>query len=182
MGYLHIYTGNGKGKTTCAVGLVIRAIGAGMRVAFCQFDKGFDGNNEHYHERFILRTLPGLDLFFFGMERMMPDGKFRFQNTDDDLAQAQAGLAKVRELLTTPEYDMVVCDELVTCVGTKLLSESDLLNVVSAFRLQANIELVLTGRGATPALIEASDLVTEMNLVKHYWYDHKVEARKGIEY
>lgn len=182
MGYLHVYTGNGKGKTTCSVGLIIRALGAGYRVAFLQFDKGYEGRNEHYHERVILRQLHQLDLFFYGMERMMPDGKFRFANEQADFDQALAGLAKAKELVTGGNYDLVVCDEAITCVGTKLYTEQDLMSLVHAFKADPKSELVLTGRSAFPDLIEAADLVTEMTLVKHYWYTDKVEARKGIEF
>lgn len=183
MGYIHVYTGDGKGKTTCALGLLMRAAGADFKVAFLQFDKGFEGKNEHYHERFILRQLPQVDLFFFGMERMMADGKFRFQNIPEDFEQAKSGLKKAMELIADTRYDMVICDEIVTCVGTKLLVENDLLNLVEHFRNQPpGCELVLTGRNAFPALIEAVDLVTEMKLVKHYFYSHKADARVGIEY
>jgi cob(I)alamin adenosyltransferase len=76
----------------------------------------------------------------------------------------------------------VICDEAVTCVGTKLYSADNLMELVREFKNAGNCELVLTGRGAFPELIEAADLVTEMKLVKHYWYDKKVEARKGIEF
>jgi cob(I)alamin adenosyltransferase len=182
MGYLHIYTGDGKGKTTCAVGLAVRAAGAGMRVAFLQFDKGFEGKNEHYHERFILRSLPQVELFFYGLERMMPDGKFRFANVEGDIEQARAGLAKARELIQSDSYDLVVCDEAITCIGTKLYDEQALLQLVAEFKGASKCELVLTGRGATPALIDAAEVVTEMKLVKHYWYSHKQEARKGIDF
>ncbi|MCX7719239.1 MAG: cob(I)yrinic acid a,c-diamide adenosyltransferase [Candidatus Sumerlaeaceae bacterium] len=181
MGYLHVYTGNGKGKTTCAVGLTIRALGAGHRVAFMQFDKGFEGKNEHYHERFILRSLPHCDLFFYGMERMMPDGRFRFANIPEDLEQARAGLEKAKELVRSGKYFLVVCDEAITCVGTKLYGEDDLLSLVEVFKSSPTCDLVLTGRSAFPRLIEAADLVSEVNLVKHYFYSG-VEARKGIEY
>lgn len=182
MGYLHVYTGDGKGKTTCAVGLAIRAVGAGMKVAFLQFDKGFEGKNEHYHERFILREQPNVELFFFGLERMMPDGKFRFANTDEDLVQAKAGLRKARELVQSGTHDLIICDEAVTCVGTKLYTQADLMQLVGDFQEHRNCELVLTGRGAFPELIEAADLVTEMKLIKHYYYEHKLEPRKGIEF
>lgn len=182
MGYLHVYTGNGKGKTTCAVGLIVRALGAGHKVAFVQFDKGFDGTNEHYNERKTLRKLGDVDLFPFGLERMMPDGKFRFQNIDDDLAEAASALDKARELILAGKHDLVVLDEAVTCIGTKLLTEDAVMNLVADFKKQPNCELVMTGRGAWPGLIEAADLVTEMTLVKHYWYEHKVEARPGIDF
>lgn len=182
MGYLHVYTGNGKGKTTCAVGLAVRALGAGLRVAFVQFDKGFDGTNEHYNERHILRKLPNIDLLPFGLERMMPDGKFRFQNEEADLEEARRGLEQARELISAGKHDLVILDELVTCVGTKLVAEADVMSLVELFKSAPACELVLTGRGAWPTLIEAADLVTEMTLVKHYWYEHKVEARTGIDY
>ena len=181
MGYVHVYTGNGKGKTTCCVGLTIRALGAGRRVAFLQFDKGFEGRNEHYHERFILRQLEGLDLGFFGMERMMPDGKFRFANIPEDFEQARAGLEEAKRLIRAGGHFMVVCDEAVTCVSTKLITEDDLLELVRVAREEGECELVLTGRGATARLVEAADLVSEVRLVKHYFYEG-VQAREGIEF
>ena len=183
MNYLHLYTGNGKGKTTAAVGLAVRAAGAGLKVAFVQFDKGYDGTNEHYNERHILRTLPNIQVMATGLERMMPDGKFRFQNSDEDLAEASRGLAAVKELLEAGGADLVILDELITCVGTKLVGEADVMDVVESWKgAGRKCELVLTGRGAWPALIDTADLVTEMNLVKHYWYEHKAEARPGIDY
>lgn len=181
MGYLHVYTGDGKGKTTSAVGLAVRAAGAGMRVALCQFDKGHEGQDEHYHERFILRRLPEIDLFLFGLERMMPDGKFRFQNVEGDFEQARLGLARAAELVRGGAHQLVILDEAVTCVGTRLYGEEDLLELVRIFRDEGKCELVLTGRGATQRLIEAADLVSEVRLVKHYFYDG-VPARQGIEY
>lgn len=182
MAYLHVYTGNGKGKTTCAVGLAIRALGAGMRVALVQFDKGFDGENEHYNERHTLRKLDGIDLFPFGLERMMPDGKFRFQNSEEDLAEAQKALKMATDLIHTGEHEVIILDEIVTCIGTKLLSEPDVMSLVADYKTKVQCELIMTGRGAWPSLIEAADLVTEMTLIKHYWYEHKVEARPGIDF
>lgn len=182
MSYIHVYTGNGKGKTTCAVGLAIRALGAGLRVAFIQFDKGFDGQNEHYNERHILRKLDGIDLMPFGLERMMPDGKFRFQNSEEDLQQARAGLEMARGVIAAGEHHVVILDELVTCTGTNLLTREDVLGLVQHAKAHPGAEVVLTGRSAWEELIAAADLVTEMTLVKHYWYDHKVEARPGIDY
>lgn len=181
LGYVHVYTGNGKGKTTCSIGLTIRALGAGRRVAFLQFDKGFEGRNEHYHERFILRKLEGLDLRFFGMERMMPDGKFRFANIPEDFGQARAGLEEAKRLIRDGGHFMVVCDEAVTCVATKLITEDELLDLVRVAREAGECELVLTGRGASDRLVAAADLVSEVRLVKHYFYEG-VQAREGIEY
>ncbi|MBX7243947.1 MAG: cob(I)yrinic acid a,c-diamide adenosyltransferase [Candidatus Sumerlaeaceae bacterium] len=181
MGYLHVYTGNGKGKTTCCVGLAVRAAGAGERVAFLQFDKGFEGKNEHYHERSILRSLPNVDLHFFGMERMMPDGKFRFANVPEDFEQAKAGLEEAKRIIREGKHFLVVCDEAITCVQTKLYTEDDLMGLVRDFRANPTCDLVLSGRGALPGLIEAADLVSDVTLIKHYFYQG-VEARKGIEF
>lgn len=182
MGYLHVYTGNGKGKTTCAVGLAVRALGAGMRVALVQFDKGFDGTNEHYNERHILRKLDGITLFPFGLERMMPTGKFRFENVPEDLQEAEAALAQAESLISGGEHDVVILDEVVTCINTKLLPKERVMELVKNYKSGRGCELVMTGRGAWPELIEQADLVTEMTLVKHYWYEHKVEARPGIDF
>lgn len=183
MGFLHVYTGNGKGKTTCAVGLAVRAIGAGERVAFLQFDKGFDPeHSEHYSERAVLRHFPKLDLLAFGAERMMTDGLFRFENRRVDFEQAQAGLAKAREIICDQKHFLVVCDELITCVRTGLLEKTDLMELVEIFKLDGGTQdLVLTGRGAFPELIVAADLVTEMVCLKHY-YEQKVPARCGIDF
>lgn len=181
MGYLHVYTGDGKGKSTSCVGLAVRAAGAGERVAFLQFDKGFEGKNEHYHERFVLRSLPLIELHFYGMERMMPDGKFRFANIEDDFRQARAGLEKAKELVRAGKHFLVICDEAVTCVGTKLYSEDDLMGLVQVFKENPTCDLVLTGRGGFERLYEQADLVSEVVLRKHYFYQG-VQARKGIEF
>ncbi len=181
MGYLHVYTGDGKGKTTCAVGLAVRAAGAGMNVAFCQFDKGFEGNDEHYHERFVLRRLPEVELFLFGEERIMPTGKFRFANTEADFEQARRGLAKAAELIRGRKHKLVILDEAVACVSTKLITPESLLELVATFRSEGDCELILTGRGAWDSLIEEADLVSEIRLVKHYFYKG-VPAREGIEF
>lgn len=181
MGYLHLYTGNGKGKTTAAVGLAIRAAGAGQRVAIVQFDKGFEGKNEHYHERAILRTIPNIELYFFGLERMMPDGRFRFANEPGDFEQARAALEKTKQLVCSHDYFLVIADEAITCVTTKLLTQEELLGLVDEFRAHGTCDLVLTGRGAFAELIERADLVSEVTLVKHYFYQG-VPARRGIEF
>lgn len=185
MGYLHLYTGNGKGKTTCATGLAVRAAGARLTVAFIQFDKGFDGTNEHYNERHILRTIPQIHVMPYGLERMMPDGKFRFQNTDEDIHEAQRALQTARQAIhpdNQPKFDLVILDEIITCIGTKLLPQQDVDNLVTTYKQNPHCELVLTGRGAWPSLIQAADLVTEMRLEKHYWYEHKAPARPGIDF
>lgn len=111
----------------------------------------------------------------------MPNGKFRFQNQPEDFEQARKGLDQARQLIQSGKYHLIVLDEVVTCVMTKLLTEEDILGLVDDFRGQRTCELVMSGRGAFPRLIEKADLVSEVQLVKHYFYDG-VDARKGIEY
>ena len=179
---LQIYTGDGKGKTTACVGLAVRASGAGHRAAFIQFDKGYDGNNEHYAERFVLRMLPKLALVPTGCERMRPDGTFRFSNEPADYAEAARGLAAAREAALSADFDLVILDEAVTAAGlTGLIKEADLLALIAQWRKSGRCELVLSGRGLTPALAETADLITEMKKIKHYFDDGQT-ARRGIEY
>ena len=183
MGYIHLITGNGKGKTTSAVGLTIRVLGYKRRVAFIQFDKGFDGTNEHYNERHILRRLEGIDLHPFGCERMTPGGRFRFENNADDLEQARLALECARRVVDSGEYFLIVLDEILSARATKLVSADDILDLMARFRARnlPECDLVMTGRGATAPMIAAADLVSDIQPVKHY-FDAGVPAREGIEY
>lgn len=181
-GRVQIYTGDGKGKTTAAMGLALRAAGAGRRVAIVQFDKGYDAKRgEHYHERVLLRTLPGVALHPFGCERMMPDGTFRFRNTDEDRAEAKRAMEMCRTLLLSRKLFLLVCDEILSSIRTKLVSESDVLALLDLRPESPETEIVLTGRKASAALIDRADLVTEMRPVKHY-FTQGLPAREGIEY
>lgn len=181
-GCVHLYTGDGKGKTTAAVGLALRAAGAGGRVALVQFDKGFDPERgEHYHERVMLRLLPRIELYPFGCERMLTDGTFRFGVREEDFAEARKAMAKCRELLAAPGYFLLVFDEILTAVETRLVPEAEVLDLLMPRAESAATELVLTGRRATPALIEKADLVTEMRPIKHYFEQGRA-ARRGIEF
>jgi cob(I)alamin adenosyltransferase len=177
---VHVYTGDGKGKTTCAVGLAVRASGAGLRVLVLQFDKGFS-EEDHYSERFSLRTLPGVEVIGTGAERMMPSGRFRFRNNDEDFAEAKRGLELAREAIRADEWDLIVLDELVTCVQTDLLSESDVESILDLHGRGSRAELILTGRGAWAALTERADLVTELRMEKHY-FEKGVRLRRGIDH
>jgi cob(I)alamin adenosyltransferase len=178
---LHVYTGDGKGKTTACVGLAVRAVGAGFRVWMIQFDKGFDGENEHYSERKVLRTLPGLRLDPTGCERIMPDGKFRFGVTSEDLAEAARGLDLAREAVLSPGFDLVILDEILSAQRYKLIQEEDLLTLIALWREKGRCELVLSGRTKLQSVLDAADLVTEMKKVKHY-FDEGLPARLGIEF
>lgn len=179
-GCVHIYYGESKGKTTAAIGLSIRALGFGRRVAFIQFDKGFEGE-EHYNERKILRTLDDLTLLPTGLERMMPDGSFRFDNTDGDRAEARRALELTVNAVRDESYFLVVADEILSALMTGLIEEKDVLHVLDVHRENPNSELVLTGRVITDAIKEKVDLITEMRLEKHYFNKGR-KAKEGIEY
>ena len=177
---LHIYTGDGKGKTSCAIGLAARAVGAGLTVDWIAFDKGYAGD-EHYSERPILRALPGVWFESTGVERMRHGQKFRFGVTAEDEAEAQRGLKLARERLTEGTADLLVLDEILSACTYRLLSAESIMEMIAIFLQSRPRELVLTGRGATMAMIEAADLVTEMVLRKHY-FTNGVAARKGIDF
>jgi cob(I)alamin adenosyltransferase len=178
---LHVYTGDGKGKTTSCLGLAIRALGAGMKVRFIQFDKGFEGQNEHYCERNILRQLPGLKLDATGCERIQQDGRFRFGTTAGDRAEAQRGLALAREAVTSGESDLVVLDEILSAQQYNLIAEEEILDLLALWRSAPRCELVLSGRTKLKSILDAADLVTEMRKAKHY-YDAGLLARRGIDF
>lgn len=170
-GFLQIYTGDGKGKTTAALGLAMRAAGAGLRVYIGQFIKEME-----YGEIGIIRQrLPEITAELFGNERgCIIDRK----PTAEDVRCAQKGLARAEEVLTGGEYDMVILDELTIPLQLGLLSLEDVLKAVR--KKPDNVELVITGRNAPPELIEQADLVTDMKEVKHY-YQQGVLSRRGIE-
>ncbi len=178
---LHIYTGDGKGKTTACIGLAVRALGAGMKVHFIQFDKGFDGQNEHYAERLILRSLQGLRLDPTGCERIQPDGHFRFGVTPEDAAEALRALALAREAIQSGEAGLVILDEILSAQQYHLVKEEDILNLVALWEAKPKCELVLSGRTKLQSVIGKADLVTEMRKVKHY-YDAGILARRGFDF
>ncbi|BCD68442.1 cob(I)yrinic acid a,c-diamide adenosyltransferase [Nitratiruptor sp. YY09-18] len=162
---IQIYTGDGKGKTTAAIGLAIRAKGAGKHLLFMQFMKGMQTS-----EIDILTSL-GIEV-----DREW-DGKFIFDKpSKEQLAMAKRQYARAQEALHK-NYDLIVLDEIIVAMHFGLLSEDDLLSLME----QAKCELVLTGRGATQKLIDKADLVTEMRKIKHY-FDRGVQARKGFEF
>ncbi|WP_448535591.1 cob(I)yrinic acid a,c-diamide adenosyltransferase [Pseudothermotoga sp.] len=169
MGCVHVYTGNGKGKTTAALGLVLRALGHGMKVYVAQFLKGMDYGELHSLQRFENVTLErfGRPKFIHGK----PD--------EEDARLAIRGLNRCREVVSSGEYDIVVMDEANIAVFLGLFNVQDLLDVVS--KRHERTEVIITGRYAPQELIDMADLVTEMVEVKHY-YSRGIQARKGIEY
>jgi len=170
LGRVQIYTGDGKGKTTAALGLAVRAAGHGLRTWFGQFMKG-QPSGEHA----ALQGNPFITFEQFGDVRCIR----REEVTAEHRQAAAHGLARAREALLSGRYDIIVLDEAVVAVWFGVLSEEDLLAFLALRPPQ--VEVILTGRRASAALIERADLVTEMVEVKHY-YVQGIPARAGIEY
>ena len=170
-GYVQIYTGDGKGKTTAALGLALRAAGCGLRVRIVQFMKG-----RHYSELDSAPLLKGL----VTIEQYGHPSFCRFTDPPDpeDVNRAHEAFSRLRVLMDPRECDILIADEIITAVMFSLLTEAEVLELMNS--KPHGMELVLTGRGATPALVDAADLVTEMREVKHY-YQQGVPARCGIE-
>ncbi len=170
-GLVQVYTGNGKGKTSAAFGLALRATGRGLKVCIIQFIKGgFD-----YGELYVADKLPGLKLKAFGR------GKFVSEKKPDkeDVDLAEEALKTAEEAVKSREYDVIVLDEVNVALNLKLIRTERVLQLIKD--KPAQTELVLTGRKAPKEIIEAADLVTEMVEVKHP-YNKGFKARKGIEY
>lgn len=170
-GMVHVYTGTGKGKTTAALGLAMRALGHGLKVYVIQFMKG----NIRYGEVETARQLfPNLVIKQMGRETFVD------RNNPDriDIELAQQGFQLAKEIIGGGAYDIVVLDEINVAVDYRLVSLDALLGLLDS--RPAHVELVLTGRDAKGELIERADLVTEMVEVKHY-YREGTHSRKGIE-
>ncbi|MDA8219630.1 MAG: cob(I)yrinic acid a,c-diamide adenosyltransferase [Dehalococcoidales bacterium] len=168
-GLVQVYTGDGKGKTTAALGLALRASGQGLRVGFIQFLKGYARCGEH---RFVERW-PA-----FGI--VQPAARSVFRQGEEGLrAAAEEALALAWVALASGEYDLLILDEALTALNLKALTLDEVLGLIGG--KPASLELVLTGRGAPPEVIDAADLVTEMVPHKHP-FDQGVKARRGIEY
>jgi cob(I)alamin adenosyltransferase len=169
---IHVYTGDGKGKTTAALGLCFRAAGHGKKSVIFFFMKGFID----YGELGAAEKMGGL------ME-VVQCGRASFvdkENPDPiDVEMAQEGFAKARKAIESGDYDIVVLDELNVALDFKLIPLEEVLELIDA--LPEGLELVITGRYAKPEVIERADLVTEMREIKHY-YRNGVQAREGIEF
>jgi len=176
-GLIEVYTGDGKGKTTASLGLALRAVGAGKKVGIIFFDKG----GEHYSERKSLQEKLGslIDFVVTGRDRIDAEtNRFDFSITEEDKKEAARGLDEARRMFANG-YNLIILDEFNTAAGLGLFSEEEALNFLTV--KPAHIELVLTGRHALPAILEKADLVTEMKMVKHYYYQG-VKAREGLDY
>jgi len=175
LGKIHVYTGDGKGKTTAALGLAIRALGHSLKVGIIYFDKGGD----YYGERKILDKLKNDGIIYkaFGYPRMLGQ-RFRFDNLPQDLQEAQAALKQAYDWFRA-DLDLLILDEINTAVKTELLTSQEILNLIKA--KPDKLELILTGRYCPQEIMDMADLITEMQAVKHY-FSQGLDAREGIEY
>ncbi len=169
-GQVHVYTGDGKGKTTAALGLVLRAVGAGMKVYIAHFMK----KGQYSEIKALAKLGDQVKAEQFGTGRFV-----RGKPDDKDMAAARKGLEAVRRAMTCGEYDMVVADEANVAASCGILSEQELLDLINL--RPDHMELILTGRGAMDSVIAAADLVTEMRPIKHY-FEQGIPAREGIEH
>ena len=168
-GYIQVYTGDGKGKTTAALGLAIRAAGAGLNVYIAQFVK-----QGEYSEIKGLKQLSDK----ITVEQFGSGGFIEGRPSTEDIEAARQGLERVKTILADGEHPVVILDEANVAVALNLISEESLLNLI--IDKPAGVEVIVTGRGATPGIIARADLVTEMKEVKHY-FKEGVQARVGIE-
>jgi cob(I)alamin adenosyltransferase len=168
---VQIYTGNGKGKTTAALGLALRAIGHGHKVIMIQFMKG----QINYGELEAINLLPNFTIEQYGRPEFVNPEK----PEEEDVRLAQEGLERARIVIESGEYNMVILDEINVAISYGLLKASDVINLIK--QTPKEIEIVLTGRHMPEEFTEYADLISEIREVKHHF--HKgVPSRKGIEY
>ena len=169
-GYVQIYTGNGKGKTTASLGLGLRASGDGLTVYMLQFMKG-----RRYSEIDAIENIKNFTIYQHGRDEFV--SKEDPEQIDIDLARE--GFEKAKQVLISGDFDIVILDELNVAVDFGLIPIQEALDLIQS--KPDHVELVLTGRGAPEEFIEIADLVTEMREIKHF-YQKGVDARKGIEF
>jgi len=182
-----IITGNGKGKTTSAIGTAIRGLGWGKKVALVHFDKG----GSHYGEHHILEKLQDLDVFRFGKKRFdEATKKFRFENTEDDKKEAELAIQKIHDIYkvtkgrhndvtTQREYFLIIADELINCLNLGLTNKSSVRELID--KCPSDTHLILTGRNAPEWMTKKADLVSEIQEIKHYFKGGE-DAIKGLDY
>ena len=175
-GLVLVHTGEGKGKTTAAIGLAVRAWGDGFRILILQFIKG----SWKYGELAALKALAEID----GRIEIRPSGiGFTRKATAEEMTthrkKAQAALQEAASEMTSGQWDMIILDEINYALNFGLLEEQEVLELLS--QKPADLHLVLTGRDALPAVIDRADLVTEMRLIKHP-FQKGIRAQKGIEF
>lgn len=170
-GLVQVFTGNGKGKTTAAMGTIVRAVGHGKKVFLVSFMKG----NYEFGEYKTLAGLPGVKIAQFGFRKFTDPANVK----PEEKQQAEEALTSAREAVNSGKYDIVVMDEVNVAVNYDLIPLEDVLELVRD--KPPHVELILTGRYADSRLLEIADLATEMVKIRHP-FDKGIKARKGIEY
>ena len=168
-GYVQVYTGDGKGKTTAAIGLAIRAAGAGLNVYIAQFIK----MGEYSEIRALKRFSDRITIEQYGLGRFV-----KRKPTKKDIMVARKGFERVKDVLSSGRFDVVILEEANIAAKYGIIRVQELVQLI--ITKPEDVELVITGRYASPRVIEIADLVTEMRVVKHY-YKKGVKARLGIE-
>lgn len=169
-GFVHIYTGNGKGKTTAAIGLGIRATGEGLKVYMIQFMKG-----RRYSEIDALENIKDFTVIQFGRDEFV--SKENPEQIDIDLARK--GFEHAKEIIKNGEHDLIILDEINVAVDFKLIPLKDVLKLMN--EKPEKVELVLTGRYVHPDMVKQADLVSEILEIKHP-YQNGIQSRKGIDW
>ncbi|MGQ1889865.1 cob(I)yrinic acid a,c-diamide adenosyltransferase [Thermophagus sp. OGC60D27] len=167
---IHIYTGNGKGKTTAAIGLAVRSAGAGKKVFFGQFVKDMAYNEV----ALIRRQIPQIEHELFGRGCF-----FGRKPEQEDYDAARNGLDKIKKITHSGDYQLIIMDELNIAIQYNLLTVEEILSFLDS--VPPDTEVVITGRNARQELIDRADLVTEMKEIKHY-FNEGITSREGIEY
>lgn len=167
-GLIHIYTGNGKGKTTAAIGLAVRATGRNLKVAFIQFIKGVQSGELMFMDKF-----KAFDIVQTGA------GNYRSKSKEQLRNEAQETLSYAENVITGDEYDMVILDEICVALQENFINIQQVLDLLD--KKPRRLELILTGRNAPQELIGQAELVTEMHMIKHP-YNEGIAARPGIEF
>lgn len=169
-GFVHIYTGNGKGKTTAAIGLGIRATGEGLKVYMIQFMKG-----RRYSEIDALENIKDFTVIQFGRDEFV--SKENPEQIDIDLARK--GFEHAKEIIKNGEHDLIILDEINVAVDFKLIPLNDVLKLMD--EKPEKVEIVLTGRYVHPDMVKQADLVSEILEIKHP-YQNGIQSRKGIDW
>lgn len=170
-GLVEVFTGDGKGKTSAALGIALRAVGHGLRVHIVFFMKG----EFPYGEQKTLTMLSNITFERFGSERFVDPANIKAEEKEE----ARKALDAARKAMLSLNYDIIILDEINVAVSWKLIDVEEVVNLINA--RPEKVELILTGRHADPRVIQKADLVTMMMKVKHP-YDRGVLARKGIDY
>lgn len=175
-GYVQVYTGNGKGKTTAAMGLSLRALGQGKKVNITMFTKGGDNYGEiKAFNKLQPDIRKNLTINQAGLDRIV----YTSNETEEDKKIMQKGWEKAKKVIQNGEADVVVLDEINIALDLNMIDEKDVIETIK--NKPKNVEIVMTGRNAHKSVIDVADLVSEIKEVKHY-YNKGVMAREGIEY